>query len=228
MLLVVGLLAGCVTVQEKEAFEMRPMYGQPDLVRDPYLVSEDSAFKKATLKRYQGDHQAASRYYSKKAHEYFSYGQIQKSMEYFNRAWLLDDENAQAYWGFGQVLVIRNQLDEAIRHLEKAKSIGVVTFQRPALLVDVGIAYSIQAERAIQVGSKRGQRLFAKANQNFQESSLLEPTYGEVWRRWAFSLVREQRYEEAWGAVKKARSLGVKKFPPSFLKLLGEALPEPS
>jgi len=221
------LMVGCVTVQEKESLEMVPMYGLPDVVRDPYLVSEDEAFVKNQLKRFGGNHQAASREQSKKAHELLSYGQIQKAMEGFNRAWLLDKRNAQAYWGFGQVLVVRGKVGEAIKHLEKAKAFGVVAFQQPALLVDAGIAYSIQADQSSQIDGTRSRMLFAQANHNFQQSSELAPNYGEVWRRWSFSLLREKRYRDAWLAIKKARSLGAKKFPPSFIKELSTVYPEP-
>ncbi len=221
------LLVGCVTVQEKESLAMVPMYGLPDVVRDSYLVSEDEAFVEKQLKRFDGNQQAASREQSKRAHELLSYGQIQKAMEHFNRAWLLDKRNAQAHWGFGQILVVRGKVGEAIEHLEKAKALGVVAFQQPALLVDTGIAYSIRADQSSQIDEMRSRMLFAQANHNFQQSSELAPDYGEVWRRWSFSLLREKRHRDAWLAIKKARSLGVKKFPPSFIKELSAAYPDP-
>jgi len=221
------LLAGCVTVQEKETLEMLPRYGAPEVVRDSYLASEDTQFKRIQLQRFKGDARAASQYFSNKASEYLRYGQIQQAMAAFNRAWLLDPQNATAFWGFGQVLVLQDKLLSAIEHLQKAQALGVDKYQMPALLVDLGIAYSIQAERLANTDNAQSERLFLNANHSFKKSSRLAPRYAEVWRRWSYSLYRERRYDEAWDAVKHARGLGAKPLPPSFLKALSAAQQEP-
>lgn len=220
-------LIGCVTVQEKENLEMLPMYGMPELTRDAYLASDDAQFTRQQLSHFQGNRQKASLHFSKQANEALGYGQIQLAMSLFNRAWLLDRGNAVAYWGFGQVQILQNKTDQAIRHLEKAQALGVDRYQQPALLVDLGIAYSISAERNALIEAQRSQSLYAKANQMFEKSSRLAPRYGEVWRRWAFSLLREKRYADAWAAIHKARKLGARKFPPSFLKALSVSLADP-
>jgi tetratricopeptide (TPR) repeat protein len=229
-ILLLGLsftLMGCVTVQEKENLEMLPMYGTPELTRDTYLADEDAQFIRQQLTRFQGNHQTASLHFSKRANEALGYGQIQQAMVLFNRAWLLDQRNALAYWGFGQVQVLQNKPDLAIRHLEKAQALGVDRYQQSALLVDLGIAYSILAERVAPFETEHSRGLYGKANQMFEKSSRLAPNYGEVWRRWSFSLLREKRYADAWAAVHKARGLGINKFPPSFLKSLSTSLADP-
>lgn len=38
----------------------------------------------------------------------------------FNQAWLLDSTNADAYWGFGNLLGIQNQLKESIPFFERS------------------------------------------------------------------------------------------------------------
>lgn len=225
-LLIALLLSGCMTVAEKEAIEVLPMYGQPQLARSDYLQREDAAFVKQEGYRYRGDLKRASREWSRQALDILRLGDLDAAMRRLNQAWLLDPANYQVYWGFGQVLVLRDDLAGASHYLEQALNIVDDVYQKPALLTDTGTVYSLQGEQAESARVGQGVALFDQANARFAAAAL-DGDYLPVWQRWARSLYRQGDYAAAWDKIRQARQRGVKVFFGDFLEALSARLPEP-
>lgn len=227
LLFFVSLLAGCVTVAEKEAFESQPMYGQPAQVRPDYLKWEDATFIKQTSQRFQGDLKRAGRLWAQQGNELLQYGDVEGAMRKFNQAWLLDDSNYQVYWGFGQVLVIKNELPTAKHYLLKANELIVDPFQKPALLTDLGTVASLQGEALSTMQAAERDALFLRANDYFESALERDAGYFPVWQRWAQSLYREGQYAAAWEKINAAKARGVKLFSQRFIEQLSAKYPEP-
>ena len=155
----------------------------------------------------------------------------QKNLDYamrrYNQSWLLNPKNYQPYWGFGRVMLERNRVDEAIKHLEKAKQLIDDDYQKPALIADLGSTYWAKAETVSQSEIAQRAHYFGIANENFAKSVALDASYSNGWRRWAMSLYGEGKYADAWDKVKEARSRGARPFPPLFIKALEQKMPEP-
>ena len=66
----------------------------------------------------------ASKFHTDKGWEYFYKNDFETSMKRFNQAWLLDSLNADTYWGFGNILGMRQQFKESITLLEKSISLN--------------------------------------------------------------------------------------------------------
>jgi tetratricopeptide (TPR) repeat protein len=115
--------------------------------------------------------------------------------------------------GFARVMVETDKFNEAIKHFETAKKLCDDQYQRVALLSDTGVAYSFA-------------RNFEFANEQFRQSTALDPKYPNAWLRWSQSLFREGNYEESWAKHKQARALGAA-IPDSFTRALTEKMPEP-
>lgn len=228
ILLITLLLSGCMTVAEKEAIEALPMYGQPELVRSDYLKSQDDAFIRQINYRYRGDLARASREWSGQALDILRLGDPDSAMRRLNRAWLLDKQNYQVYWGFAQVLVIRDQLSEAAEHLERALELVDDPYQEPALLTDMGTVYSLLGTEAEALQTGQGQALFEQANARFSAAVVLDGTYLPVWQRWARSLYRQGDYRAAWEKVAQARQRGARDLSSRFLQELSARMPDPS
>lgn len=226
ILLIMLLLGGCMTVAEKEAIEALPMYGQPELARSDYLQRQDAAFIQQASYRYRGDLKRAGRAWSGQGFEILRLGDPDEAMRRFNRAWLLDRENYQVYWGFAQVLVIRGELADAAHYLEQALELLDDPYQKPALLTDMGTVYSLQGEQAESARAGQGVPLFEQANAQFAEAVALDGSYLPVWQRWVRSRYREGDYRGAWEKVWQARERGVALSRP-FLQELSERMPEP-
>ena len=120
------------------------------------------------------------------------------------------------------------KFDDAIQHLEKSKQLCDDQYQKVALLADLGSAYSTKAEHTPTDQKVEKERVFALANQSFTESTSLDPTYGNSWRRWAMSLYEQGNFAGAWEKVKRARLQNARPFPPAFLQALEKQLPEPN
>jgi tetratricopeptide (TPR) repeat protein len=227
LLFIATLLTGCVTVAEKEAFESQPMYGQPEQVRSDYLKWEDATFIKQTSQRFSGDLKRASRVWTQQGNELLQYGDVEGAMRKFNQAWLLDDSNYQVYWGFGQVLVIKDELASAERYLLKANVLIDDHFQTPALLTDLGTVVSLQGEALSITQKVERDALFLRANNYFESALEQDAGYFPVWQRWAQSLYREGKYTAAWETIHEAQARGVKQFSKRFIEQLSAKQPEP-
>jgi tetratricopeptide (TPR) repeat protein len=202
-----------------------PMYGQPDIPRPESLKRADEAFIAAAVSAFNGNRELASNAWAKEADRFYRAGNLDYAMRRYNQAWLLNEKNYLPYWGFGQVMMVQEKYDDAIKFYEKARSLINDEYQKPALFTDLGLSYSFKA-RSVTADQKARGNYFRVANQYFEESSVLDEKYPIVWEAWANSLYHEKRYAEAWSKVKKAKEVG-HAVQPKFLESLSGAMPAP-
>lgn len=219
----VGLLSGCVTTGGTRIDNV-PMYGQPALERPVALKRADEEFIKQASEGLGGREKASVAWWME-GDKYMREGNLDYAMRRYNQSWLLNPNSFRPYWGFSRVLLEQGQLDESIKHLEKANQLVDDEYQKVALLTDTASVYSVKANNSAN-GSTERTKYFSLANRYFEESSKLDPTYPNSWRSWARSLYFEGRYAEAWQKVNAARSRGAQ-FPPQFIRALEEKMPEP-
>lgn len=220
---VIGLLSGCVTTSGTRIDNV-PMYGQPALERPEVLKRADEEFIKQASEGLGGREKASVAWWME-GDKYIREGNLDYAMRRYNQSWLLNPNSFRPYWGFGRVLLEQGQLDESIKHLEKANQLVDDEYQKVALLTDTASVYSVKANNSVN-GSNERTKYFSLANRYFEESAKLDPTYPNSWRSWARSLYFEGRFAEAWQKVNAARSRGAQ-FPPQFIKSLEEKMPEP-
>ena len=199
------------------------MYGQPDIVRPEILRQADDQFIKEAVAGF-GTRERASDIWWKQAEEFMSQNNLDFAMRRYNQSWLLNQNNFKPYWGFARVLLERGEVGPAFVHLEKAMSLCADDYQRPALLTDVGSAYSTNANRSVL---KDRDDLFRKANSLFEQAVKIDPNYGNAYKRWAISLYRQEKYVEAWTKVAEARKRPDVSIPAAFIKSLESKMPEP-
>lgn len=223
-LITVLTLVGCVTAPSEERIDNIPMYGQPAIQRPDFLKKADEDFIKQAVTGF-GSREAASKAWWAQAEKFMNDGNLDYAMRRYNQSWLLDPNNYQPYWGFGRVMTERSKLDEAIEHLEKAKQLCNDSYQKVALLSDLGATYSYKATM-LPDNQPAKVRYFELANRHFIESTKLDSSYSGSWLRWSHSLYREAKYADAWEKLKKARALGAKNTG-AFAGKLAEKMPEP-
>lgn len=200
------------------------MYGQPKVERPQFLKKADDDFIKQATGGF-GSREAASKAWYAQAEKFMSENNMDYAMRRYNQSWLLNPNNYQPYWGFARIVAEQGKLDDAIDYIEKSKRLCDDNFQKVALLVDAGSIYSNKADSIPGDLRDDRTRYFAYANQNFLESTTLDPSYANSWLYWSYSLYREGKYAEAWEKLKKARSLGAHEND-AFLKKLKEKMPE--
>lgn len=218
------LLHGCVSTGGTRIDNV-PMYGQPDTVRPDFLKKADENFIKEAVAGFNGSREEASKAWAKVANDFFNEGNLDYAVRRYNQSWLLNEKNYQPYWGFGQVMIVQGNVDEAIKFYEKAKTLINDEYQKPALYTDLGLAYSFKA-RSFTDNLQSRNSYFELANKYFEESAELDSTYPIVWEGWANSLYHEKKFAESWEKVKKADKMG-NPVHPKFRESLSKEMPEP-
>ena len=226
--LLLGVIGGsfCSVSAQEQRIDNIPMYGQPTIPRPEHLKKADEDFIKEAIAGL-GTREAASKAWYAQGDEYMQKRDLDLAMRRYNQSWLLNPNNYQPYWGFGRVMLERGKFEDAIQHLEKAKDLVDDQYQKIALLVDLGTAYSVRGEAAAKTSAAEGTRFWALANQTYSDALSLDPKYGNGWRRWAMSLYAQGDYVQAWEKVKQARAQNARPLPPAFLRALEQKMPEP-
>lgn len=225
ILIASAMFFGCATNVNGERIDNVPMYGQPAIQRPEALKKADEDFIKQATASF-GSREAASKAWWEQAEKFMRENNLDYAMRRYNQSWLLNPNNYQPYWGFGRVLSQRNEIDQAIEHLEKAKQLCDDNYQKVALLSDLGATYSYKASLFSSENQPERARYFELANRHFIDSTRLDASYSGSWLRWSHSLYREAKYAEAWEKLKKARALGAKNTD-EFARRLEQKMPEP-
>ena len=100
-----------------EGINLIPMYGE--VKKCPQQIQNDIQFIEETEKQFKNK-KAASEYYASKGWEYFYKDELDTSMKRFNQAWLLDNENSNVFWGFGNILGKKKEYEKSVFYLTKS------------------------------------------------------------------------------------------------------------
>jgi tetratricopeptide (TPR) repeat protein len=225
LMVLILFFVGCASTPHTRIDNI-PMYGQPAIERPDFLKKADEDFIEQATAGF-GSREAASEAWYGQAEKFMQEGNMDYAMRRYNQSWLLNPNNYQPYWGFARVATEQDKFDDAILYIERAKALCDDNYQKVALLADAGSLYSYKAESIPEGRRDERARYFSLANQNFIESTNLDPMYADSWLRWSQSLFREGNYAEAWEKLKKARVLGAKEKEP-YLKKLEQKMPDPN
>jgi tetratricopeptide (TPR) repeat protein len=223
-LIAVAALSGCVSMPGGSRIDNIPMYGQPEIPRPEQLKRADEEF--ISQASAIGSRERASQIWWAQAEEFMQRDNFDYAMRRYNQSWLLNPNNYQPYWGFGRVMLQQGKCDEAIRHFSRAKELADDKYQRAALLSDFGIAYGYCGRMMPPEQREARVRYFASADALFAESTQLDPSYAAAWFRWSQLRLEEDRPEEAWAKLKRAREVGYS-IPPGYVERLTKRMPEP-
>jgi tetratricopeptide (TPR) repeat protein len=190
------------------------------------MKKADEKFIKKAAAGFGDNRYVASIAWARHAAELYEKSNSYYAMRRYNQAWLLYPNNYLVYWGFGRITLGRSEFDKSINFFEQAKQLINDESQKNELLSDTGVAYSYKAMSILETNPEESSHFFKIANQHFTESITLDPTYGNAWKRWAYSLYKEGNYSEAWKKTQKARSLNAPNID-KFIERLSNKMPEP-
>lgn len=123
-LLVLGIFmnVSCNSGQDcPSGINLIPMYGE--VKKCPQQIQLDKDFITETEKKFK-DKKTASEYYVSKGWEYFYKDELDTAMKRFNQAWLLDNQNPNVFWGFGNILGKEKEYEQSIVYLEKSAQLN--------------------------------------------------------------------------------------------------------
>jgi tetratricopeptide (TPR) repeat protein len=109
---------GCQARQDcQEGINLLPMYG--GVKKCTQQIKADEEFLSFCDKTFKSRREAIA-HQIKRGWEFFYKGQLDLSMKRFNQVWLLDSTNADAYWGFGNILGKQGKYQESLIYFDKS------------------------------------------------------------------------------------------------------------
>jgi tetratricopeptide (TPR) repeat protein len=201
-----------------------PMYGQVPKTQEQ--LDNDLKFIEYADQNF-ASRQEGSQFFSTRAWEYLGEGQPDTAMYRFNLAWLLDDTNSAAFWGFGAISAQRGNLQEASNYLNQALTLEP---NNPTLMVD--LASIEQGLYEMEQGTKkkdlkRKQQHLTEATQLLQKAVEADPSNGYAHYRLSYNNYLLGAYEQAWEHLHKSREIDMSFLDFGYLSLLMEKQEDP-
>jgi tetratricopeptide (TPR) repeat protein len=143
---------------------------------------------------------------------------INLAMRSFNAAWILQEDNYEAFWGFG-ICTARGQykFDEAMKYFNKAIELNP---NDASLLADIGFTYTA-------AGANGDAQRLEKAIELYRQALTLKPDLELAYYDWAITLFYKGDYAGAWDKIKRSEQYGGASIQPSFIKALSRKMPRP-
>ena len=160
----------------------------------------------------------ASKFFADRAWEYLAEGELDTAIHRFNLCYLLNDKNADAYWGLGVITFQKGDLDKASYILKK----GVVADStNSALIVDLATVELSCFEK------NNHQEDLALAHSYLAKALDLDPSNIAGWQKRSETEYYLENYENAWECVHSARLLDLSKIDLVFVAKLAAKMKDP-
>lgn len=162
--------------------------------------------------------QEASKFFADRGWDYISDGQLDTAAYRFNLAWLLNHNNADAYWGLGVVCYQKEKLPDAIRMLKRGLTVADSNVVLMTDLATVQIKY-FQA--------KQQKDDLVEAEQHLLKAVAISPRSADAYQKLSLVNYMKGDYNKAWDYLHQARSLDLSTIDLSFLNDLLTRHPDP-
>lgn len=235
--IVVIMCSGC---GQALASNEQPMYGNKPVTEEQKKLNDQVVNE--VIKR-SGSKQAALEHTITLAWQYFyDKHDPETAMKRFNQAWLIDPNNDEVYYGFGFLMSVQGNGEEAIPFYNKALELNP---NHPMALANLARSYKDKAydlylkkrmgepDQEVKSILREALVLYEKASQTATAGSELRLTSLEgdlsyVYYQWAAALEFNAEYAKAWQKIKLSRKNGGDKIiEPGFIKELSRFMPEP-
>lgn len=202
------------------------MYGGVEFTPEQKEINE--TFIQGVVKQY-GSREAAADDAARWGWEYYNKKHDPKTaMKRFNQAWLLDPNNAGAFFGFGFLMAEKGKEDEAIAYYKKSMELNP---NNAVVVCNLGRIYENKAYRLRRQRKKEemlknldeAMKLYEKASQ----VATTDDDLGYIYYSWAVALELKDNYAEAWKKIKLARKHDGHYIEPAFIKELSRYMPKP-
>ena len=181
----------------------RPMYGGVDRTKNPEFIQENKLFIIKATHAF-GTREHASEGYVERGFDLYSKNKFNKSMEHFNQAWLLNEENPYVYLGFGLLLNKEEQSCEAYKMFNMANKKGL---KESGFLADY--AYT-SSQCALSKEQGEQQDLFNLSNKLHSEAAHTpdKALLAYVYHSWAKSYFLQENIIKSQEMIEQSRNLG--------------------
>ncbi len=203
------LLTSCVSTEKPNPPQNEiPMYGGESITELSRTLNDKFIENIRTQSIPAGDFKDmkdAAAYYVSRGWDFFRNGDYTTAIRRFNQAWLLDETNADVYWGFADWYGVKNEYEKSVEMFEKSLSLNP---DNPEVMSDLSVTYNNMAcdfsnnrqyDRYIE---------YAKKSAENSAKALKIKETGTLWHNYAVSLYYLGKYNDALAAINRAKELG--------------------
>lgn len=220
----VSVLWACAGGAALDTLDQEPMYGAVSEKAQADMTSKNRSGLDSTVTQF-GSESKASEGLANQGFEFYQKGDLSNAMRHFNKAWLVNTNNPEAYWGFALVLTERNKFCDALGMIKIAQSKGASS---EVFLTDAALIYTGCALEQSSTDSPLRSEYLKQSDDMFGEalaSSTDKKDY--VLHHWARALYKRGDYAGAWDKVMMYRQETGKEFEPRFVRMLSQKMSEP-
>ncbi|GAA4003395.1 hypothetical protein GCM10022408_13690 [Hymenobacter fastidiosus] len=160
----------------------------------------------------------ASRFFSTKGYEYLTEGQLDTARYRFNLAWLLDQQNPEAYRGLGIISSRQPTPDAAITLFAQGLAIAPAN---AGIMSDLGASYLLRYKQT------RKKKDLEQGLTYLEKATAADPANATAWQQLAQGYFLREEYPKAWEAVHQGQSLNMTSIDFDFIGELQAKLPDP-
>ncbi|MGV3559754.1 MAG: tetratricopeptide repeat protein [Larkinella arboricola] len=160
----------------------------------------------------------ASQFFSSRAWEYLTEGQLDTAAYRFNLAWLLNANNADPYWGLGVICYQQNKTAESIRLLKKGLEVADTN---AVLMTDLA---TVELKHYKET---KDNELLEDAIEVLNKALKYDLTNANTFMRLSWANFAKGDYTASWENLHKARSLDLSAVDLVFIQELREKMPDP-
>ncbi len=149
-----------------------------------------------------------------------NYASINLAVRMFNGAWILWEDNYQAFWGFGVCSSMRKEFGKSEKYFLKAIELSgkeADPVLKSDIKLDLALMYT-QSGRLIWMD---------KAIMQVEGAVKLSPDDSFAYFIWAQALANKGEFSAAWEKIKVCEEKGGYSIPKGFINQLGKAMPRP-
>lgn len=160
----------------------------------------------------------ASSFFAERGWDYVKTGQLDTAAYRFNLSWLLNDHNADAYWGLGVVCYQKNQFPDAIRMLKRGLA---VADSNATLLTDLATVEIKQYQENLNVA------VLTDAESHLQRAVVVGPADATSFQKLSMVYYLKADYAKAWEYLHQTRLLDTSALDLDYLGELMTKQPDP-
>lgn len=160
----------------------------------------------------------ASEFFAARGWDYVADGQLDTATHRFNLSWLLNDRNADAFWGLGVVSYQKNNLPGAIYLLKKGLAVADTNV---VLMTDLA---TLQIKNYQE---KPNPTDLTEAETLLLKTVALSPNLATSYQKLAVVNFLKADYEKSWTYFHQARTLDLSVLDLKFMSELLAKLPDP-
>jgi tetratricopeptide (TPR) repeat protein len=160
----------------------------------------------------------ASHFFASRGWEYLQENELDTACYRFNLAWLLDNKNADAYWGLGVVCYQKGYLTDAERLLRKGIDIDST---------NVGLLVDLATVDMLSFKENKDNWELLEADQLLTKALKIDSVSANVYLKKSVLEYHKCNYAASWANVHKLRTIDESLLDLDFVKDLLDCTPDP-